>query len=145
METRLTLDILPQPDATTCGPTCLHALYRYYDDEVPLEQVIDEVPSLEGGGALAVLLGCHALKRGYDAAIYTYNLKLFDPTWFGPDAPSLAERLQAQMAVKDSPRMHTATRAFLEFLRLGGTVRMEDLTSELMRRYLTCGIPILTG
>jgi hypothetical protein len=145
METRLVLDILPQPDDTTCGPTCLHALYRYYDDELPLEQIIEEVPSLEGGGTLAVLLGCHALKRGYDATIFTYNLKLFDPTWFGPGAPPLAPKLKAQMAIKGSARLHLATRAFLEYLRLGGSVRMEDLTTELVRRFLTRGTPILTG
>src|SRR5207244_2038397 len=80
METRLKLDILPQPDDTTCGPTCLHALYRYYDDELSLDTVIDQVQSLEGGGTLAVLLACHALRRGYDATLYTYNLQLFDPT-----------------------------------------------------------------
>src|SRR5213593_4073996 len=121
------LEILPQPDDTTCGPTCLHALYRYYDDDLPLEKVVEQVPSLEGGGTLAVLLACHALRRGYDATIYTYNLKVFDPSWFRPDAPPLPDRLKEQMAAKDSHRLHTATRAFLEFLRLGGTVRMEDL------------------
>ena len=64
METRLKLDILPQPDNMTCGPTCLHALYRYYGDDLLLEDVIEQVPSLEGGGTLAVLLACHALRRG---------------------------------------------------------------------------------
>ena len=32
METKLFLDIRPQPDQTTCGPTCLHAVYRYFND-----------------------------------------------------------------------------------------------------------------
>lgn len=30
MITFLSFDIRRQPDATTCGPTCLHALYRHY-------------------------------------------------------------------------------------------------------------------
>ena len=25
------LEILNQPDDVTCGPTCLHAVYRYFD------------------------------------------------------------------------------------------------------------------
>src|SRR5207249_1468324 len=122
---------------------CLHALYRFHSDEIPLETVVAEVPSLEEGGTLAVLLGCHALKRGHDATIYTCNLEVFDPTWFISAAPPLAERLKAQMAVKESPKLHLATEAYLEFLRLGGVVRMEDLTSDLIRRHLTRGIPIL--
>ena len=32
----LDLDILAQPDDETCGPTCLHAVYRYFG-EVPPE------------------------------------------------------------------------------------------------------------
>ena len=67
MVTKLHLEISGQPDDTTCGPTCLHAVYRYYGDAIPLRQVIAEVKSLSGGGTLAVLLGNHALSRGYRA------------------------------------------------------------------------------
>jgi hypothetical protein len=145
MQTRLKLDILPQPDDTTCGPTCLHAVYRYYGDVLPLEQVIAETGRLKEGGTLAVLLGCHALRRGYEATIFTFNLHVFDPTWFRPGAPPLAERLEAQMQAKDAPKLHTASRAYLDFLRLGGTLRMQDLTSRLIRKYLNKATPILTG
>ncbi len=145
METRLHLDILPQPDDLTCGPTCLHAVYRYYGDEVPLEQVIAESRSLEEGGTLAVFLGCHALKRGYRATMYTYNLDLFDPTWFGSRPADLTEKLTAQREAKTDPRLRVQTPGYLEFLRLGGRIRFADLTSGLLRRYLSAGVPILTG
>jgi len=42
METKLRVEILPQPDDFTCGPTCLHALYRYFGENLRLEQVIGE-------------------------------------------------------------------------------------------------------
>ncbi|HMP78240.1 MAG TPA: hypothetical protein PKD54_02200 [Pirellulaceae bacterium] len=82
MKTSLHFRILSQPDELTCGPTCLQAVYRFFGDDVPLETVIADIPSLDEGGTLAVLLGCHALRRGYTATIYTFNLKVFDPTWF---------------------------------------------------------------
>ncbi len=145
METALQFEILPQPDETTCGPTCLHAVYRYFGDELPLARVIEEAPELEQGGTLAVLLGCHALKRRYKATIYTLNLRVFDPTWFRPGAPPLRERLMAQMEVKESARLQTASQAYIEFLDLGGVVRMEDLSGSLIRRFLKRSIPILTG
>jgi ABC-type bacteriocin/lantibiotic exporter with double-glycine peptidase domain len=78
----LNFDIKAQPDEVTCGPTCLHALYQYYRDEIGLKEVIAEVKSLKSGGTLAVMLGNHALKRGYKASLYTYNLNTFDPSWF---------------------------------------------------------------
>jgi len=142
---RLQFSILPQPDEITCGPTCLHALYRYYGDELSLEQVIAEVPMLEGGGTLAVLLACHALRRGYRARIYTYKLQLFDPTWLAPGATGLPEKLRRQMAFKHDPKLQAASRAYLEFLELGGELRFEDLTTALIRKYLNRSVPIVTG
>lgn len=137
--------MLPQPDGTTCGPTCLHAVYRYYGDELPLEQVIGEVSHLEEGGTLDVLLACHALRRGYQAKIFTYNLQIFDPTWFAKEEVDVGQRLREQMRVKSSPKLAVATEAYLEFLSHGGRLRLEDLTTALVRKYLNRGIPVLTG
>jgi hypothetical protein len=139
------LEILPQPDQFTCGPTCLQAVYRYYGDSVPLPKVIDEIPQLEDGGTLAVVMACHALARGYQATIYTYNVNVFDPTWFADGSALLAERLAAQEKAAESKRVKMACREYLDFIRLGGKLRMEDLTSELIRRFLKNSTPILTG
>jgi hypothetical protein len=139
------LEIQPQPDDLTCGPTCLHAVYRYWGDDVSLSQVIDETPKLSEGGTLASLLGRHALSRGYQATMYTFNLHAFDPTWFRPGAGSLEQKLLHQLEVKDSPKLHIASRAYIEFLRAGGEIRMEDLTRSLIRGYLNRSIPVLTG
>ena len=90
-------------------------------------------------------MACHALARGYKATIYTYNVNVFDPTWFLPGFDSLAERLDAQRRASDSARVRMACSEYLDFLRLGGKLRMEDLTSELIRRFLKNSTPILTG
>ena len=82
MKQRLELDILQQPDDTTCGPTCLHAVYRFHGDLMPLDQVISEVQRLEHGGTYAAYLARHALDRGYDVQLYSWNVEVFDPTWF---------------------------------------------------------------
>jgi hypothetical protein len=50
------VSILAQPDDRTCGPTCLHALYGYYGDDLPLERVIAEVGDLVSGGTLAATM-----------------------------------------------------------------------------------------
>lgn len=140
----LALEVLPQPDDTTCGPTCLHAVYRYYGDSIELQRVIDEVRPLAEGGTLAVWLANHALKRGYRATIHTYNLQMFDPTWFARPV-SLVERLEQQLVRKHDPKLRLATEAYLEFLELGGKIFLGDSTSRLIRRYLKHGLPILTG
>jgi hypothetical protein len=145
VESKLIVEMLTQPDDYTCGPTCLHSVYRYHGDEVDLEQVISEVPRVAGGGTLDVLLGCHALRRGYDATIFTYNVQLFDPTWFRSEQTDLAENLRRQMECKPAPILRVATLAYLEFLELGGQLRFEDLTGALIRKYLSRSVPVLTG
>ncbi len=140
----LPVKILPQPDETTCGPTCLHAIYRYWGRDDPLAEVIARNRELEHGGTFAVFLACDALRRGFQATIYTYNLTVFDPTWFvrGVD---IAERLRQQREVKHDPRLQHVTDGYLEFLRLGGRLRLVDLNSTLIRGLLRRNLPILTG
>ena len=139
------LRILPQPDDTTCGPTCLHAVYRFWGEELELDEVIREVVPLESKGTLAVLLACHALRRGYRATIYTYNLHVFDPSWFENGAEELEVRLRAQARVKRDRKLRFATGAYLEFLSLGGELRFRELSLDLVRGYLKKERPILTG
>jgi hypothetical protein len=141
---KLDLSTLPQPDDTTCGPTCLHAVYGYWGIDIPLGELIAQVPSLPEGGTLAGMLACHALKRGLQATIYTYNLRLFDPTWFEPGV-DLAAKLRAQAAAKPDVKLQHATATYLRFLSLGGQVRFAELNADLIHEHLRRQRPILTG
>jgi len=138
-------EIPKQPDDTTCGPTCLHALYRYFGDDVPVSNLIGEIPTVEGGGTLGVLLATHALSRGYRATIVTWNLQVFDPSWFGDNRAALRERLSLRAAAKDDPKLRGACQAYVDYIDAGGTVEFGDLEPSVLRRYLTKGLPILTG
>lgn len=129
----LPMKMLSQPDETTCGPTCLHSIYRYWGEEEDLSTVIARTRRLERGGTFAVFLACDALRQGYQATIYTYNLMVFDPTWFrrGVD---IYERLQRQRAAKPDQRLQYATEGYLEFLSLGGRLRRHLALSTGNRR-----------
>lgn len=142
----LNFDIKAQPDEVTCGPTCLHALYAYYQDEISLKQVIAEVKSLDGGGTLAVMLGNHALKRGYKATIYTYNWTVFDPTWSKFSSSRLVTALKQQKRYKFKKRkLGVASRFYIKFLQSGGKIRFEELTPELIKQFLVTQVPVLVG
>ena len=145
MKNYLDFSITKQPDDTTCGPTCLHSIYQYFGDSIDLHTVIEETPKFKEGGTLAVFLACHALKRGYKAKIYTYNLEVFDPTWLTKKGTDIIKKLKAQMDNKTYPKFQTATKGYLEFLENGGELLLEDLRPALIRNYLKKGIPILTG
>lgn len=145
-EHALPLEMLPQPDDTTCGPTCLHAVYRFHSDPIPLDQVADEIPRLRSGGTLISILGRHALKRGYRAIIHTWNLQVFDPSWFTLDNSRLASKLQARVRARRGEKPATATRSYLNFLRDGGEFRFEDLSTGLIRHYIEDRkLPVMAG
>lgn len=139
------LTILPQPDDITCGPTSLHAVYRYYNLDVDLTQLITDICSLETGGTLAVYLGIDALRRGMQATIYSYNLKMFDPSWTVLDSPGLIGKLEQQQEIKRKKRFLQASQAYIAFLRQGGRILFDQLTPELLKNTLQLNIPILTG
>lgn len=142
----LGFDIESQPDEVTCGPTCLHALYQFYGDDISLTDVIKEVKQLKSGGTLAVMLGNHALNRGYKACIYTYNLHVFDPSWFTSSSKKIIQYLKKQMDFKYKRRkLQTASKAYIKFLENGGQIKYEELDEKLIKGYLSKSIPVLTG
>jgi hypothetical protein len=142
------LTINTQPDDETCGPTCLHAIYGYYNYHLPLEEVIFEVERSFSGGTLAPLLGKHALLRNYETIIYINNLDVFDPSWFHNgevEREALIAKLEAQMKYKWDKGIVQACIAYQQYLRLGGHVRFRTLNVQLLSQYFEQNIPILTG
>lgn len=135
-----------QPDDYTCGPTCLHAIYQYYQDPIELSALISESDKLEDGGTLGVLLANHALRRGYKVQIYTYNLMVFDPTWFELPEGIIRHKLDLQRkAHPQNTKLVAAVNAYIDFLDMGGELLFKDLNVSLIRHYLKKGKPILTG
>jgi hypothetical protein len=139
------LEILAQPNDETCGATCLQAIYQYYGHKLDLHKLITEIPTLETGGTLAVSLGFHALAKGFKATVYTYNLHVFDPTWF-QEGVDLKAKLQEQLEYKGTDKkLQWASIAYWRFLERGGEIKFEELNHALLRHYLDQEIPILTG
>lgn len=142
------LIINTQPNDETCGPTCLHAIYKFYDLEMPLEDIILTVKRSRSGGTLAAYLGLHALERGLNATIYINNVDIFDPTWFtalGDTQEDILTKLEQQLAYTTHEDIAQSTIAYQEYIKQGGLVRFRTLNSQLLKSYLDRKIPILTG
>lgn len=142
------LNIRKQPDDETCGPTSLHAIYHYYGLTISLNEVIETIEHSISGGTLSPLLGKHALMRGFDATIFVNQLDIFDPTWFRKSrAPreALLTKLKSQDKFKHSKNLATASKAYQEYLELGGDIRFKTIDVQLLKEYFKKDIPILTG
>lgn len=134
-----------QPDDVTCGPTCLRKVYHFYGLDVPQDEVIGEIDRNEDGGTLAVNLGISAMRRGLHARIFSYNLRIFDPTWAQLERDELADRLRRRLLHLHHPKSRKAGAAYLHFLESGGEIGFEELTPRLLREILNRDHPVLAG
>lgn len=120
-------------------------MYRYFGLQTQLNHLVKVIPQLKNGGTHGVILGQHALRHGFNVELITYNLYMFDPTWFQNPKVNLIDKLQQQMQVKTRAGFQRASRHYLEFLKLGGRISMRELNADLIRHYLKQHLPILTG
>lgn len=54
LTTRLPIEMRPQPDETTCGPTCLDDIHHYWGEDSRLAETIARTHKLEFGDTYAV-------------------------------------------------------------------------------------------
>lgn len=141
------IEINTQPDDETCGPTCLHALYRYYGYDMSLEEVAKTIKRSASGGTLAPYLGSHALARGFSASILINNMDIFDPSWFehSEAAVNLSAKLEEQLQYKNDPGLHQCSKAYQEFLAAGGIIKYKFLSIELLKEYFSYKLPLITA
>jgi hypothetical protein len=134
-----------QPDDVTCGPTCLRQIYGYFGFEVPLKDVLGEIDRNEDGGTLAVHLAVSALRRGFAARIYSYDLRIFDPSWSSLDPASLRSKVRQRIPHLRSEKAVRSARAYLRYMELGGEMAFDELTPGLLKTILNRNHPILAG
>jgi hypothetical protein len=141
----LNVERILQPDEVTCGPTCLRKVYSYYGLPDTQEQIIGALERNEDGGTLAVYLGIVALKRGLNARIYSYDLRIFDPTWYGSTPDELRAKILARYPhLKDEKRQRAAN-AYVQFLEMGGELAFDELRHTLLKSIIDRGHPVLAG
>lgn len=134
-----------QPDDTTCGPTCLLKVLGFYGFETTLEDVIGALERNEDGGTLAVFLGIAALKKNYKARIYSYDLRIFDPTWYDLPGAELSAKIQARFPFLHDEKRKRAAQAYIRFLEMGGELAFDELKPPLLKEIIDRGHPVLAG
>lgn len=135
-----------QPDDVTCGPTCLMQVYRFYQDrQLSFEDIRDRTVRNDDGGTLAVFLGLTALRQGYRATLYPFDLRIFDPSWFDLPHRALAAKVKERAAVLESPSRRRAAEAWVQFIEEGGRVEFHELSPDLLVNILDRGHPLISG
>lgn len=143
------ISVATQPDDESCGITCLQAVYNHYGVETTLERLKGEIEHWQTGGTVSVNLARNALGRGFAAEIYTYNVKIFDPSWKALAPKDLEKKLKQRQRKIRSKKQKKVIAFYLDFIRKGGELRFDDLDEDLFdrlhegkgrRRPIICGL-----
>ncbi len=139
------LRVPPQPDDESCGITCLRAIYAHQGLDVSITDLKRQVVHWRTGGTVGVNLARHALAHGFRAEIYTYNIKVFDPTWHDLDRQALRAKLKLRQRRVRSKRQQKMIGFYLDFLKRGGLLRFDELDEALLARLFGEGKPVICG
>ncbi len=143
---KLHFTVPQQPDDESCGITCLQAVYEHYGFETSAEALQHQVVHWrKTGGTVGVNLGRHALAHGFSAEIYTYNIKVFDPTWRDLPRDEIRAKLKLRQRRIRSSRQKKEIGFYLDFIKHGGVVRFDDLDEALFRRLFASKQPVICG
>jgi len=141
----LPVDRLVQPDDVSCGPTSMAMVCRFHGDRLAIGEALGSIERNEDGGTLAVHIGRAALARRYHVRIWTWNLRLFDPSWHELPRAALLAKVRARRRVASRAKARYALGAYARFLAAGGEVAFAELDRGLLVSVLARGRPLLVG
>lgn len=142
---KLEVAMSKQPDDESCGITCLSAIYGYYHHPVTLDALRGQIEHWRTGGTVGVNLARHALGSGFEVELYTYNIKIFDPTWKNLSPQEMEKKLKLRARKVRGKKQKKVIGFYLDFLRRGGVLKFDDLDESLMDRLFKAKRPILCG
>ncbi len=136
---------ISQPDAVSCGPTCLAQVLCWYGGTPDVAALARRVPRNPDGGTTAVQLARLALALGMRARLYPLGVRVFDPTWWEHDDDALIALLGARAAGLGPGAEQAEVLAWREFLAEGGHIAFHEPSPALLVRILDRGRPIICG
>lgn len=142
-----------QPTNTTCSPTALSMLLRYYGEEFNVADISAKVPQVknekgEDCGTINQQMATWCISLGFDVVLYTADVQVIDQSWSKLTSTEVVERLEARKSGFKVPSLgelwnNAYCQAYIEFIRSGGELHIANaITSKLLYKMLEKG-PVL--
>jgi hypothetical protein len=129
--------------AMTCGPSSLQQVMAYYGKKMKLGDIIKDIPMFMDGTYLAYLAK-YAMEAGFKPLIITYNVDIFDPTWFRLSRKSLIKKLRSRSRIRKLDiNIRRGCKSYVDYLESGGKLSFNFTTTEIIKKYLKKKRPII--
>ncbi len=147
LQERIHLPVEPvcQPDDLSCGLCCLSTILTHYGRNLPIENLIKDIPPLPDIGLYDSHIGKAALDLGFQVTIYTYNYGVFHPVWNRLNREELIEKLIIKKDCPGMPHRVLAAQGYIEYLQAGGDLQFYPLSKELLITHFARGVPLIAA
>ena len=122
-------------DSVFCGIACLNMILKYYGIDVSFDKLKNEVEP-DSLGTYAPQLGSYLIKNGFDVEIVSMHPALFTNKDKGKNPDEMMVHLNDLFDCLKSERNKKALRYFIDFLKMGGTIKVkipckDDINGEI--------------
>jgi len=140
-----------------CGPSCLQAVLKFYEEEISIKKLIEETKSRYKWHDWDYLLGLAALKKGLKVVVHTRSTSVFDPSWWKLSNTQLISKLKKELdyAKKNKKKRRASwsytTLAYeakeiktaINFLKSGGAIDFNIASAQLIQKYIHDNTPVM--
>jgi len=121
---KLKVPYIPQRKGT-CGSSSLQQVLAYYGVKLGLDEILKDIKKYKYGTFMPYL-GLYAKRLGFMPKIVTYDVKVFDPTWFGLLVGQIIKKLETRSREMDVPHVYRSEcKAFVRYLKAGGAIEFD--------------------
>lgn len=133
-----------QPTSSSCGYASLSMLLSHYDQDIPTEELLRQVPqgkdeNGESVGSLTAQLARWCAEQGYDVDFVSFDFLITDLAWAGLDNELLLEKLEAVKDIRDVHNVggkywsETYVQAYIDLIKAGGRLSvLPHVTTKLL-------------
>jgi len=146
-----------QPDDSSCGPTSLKMALSFFKDDKSIDEIKKHVKMFKGIGCYDSHLALGAIELGYTPIVYSFNRRIFHPSWSDLNADKLLEKLIEKKkkleGEKKKPDANLSQlrkdlisiEGYIELLKKGVELHLSPLSRDLILKYLKEGLPVIVA
>ena len=125
----------------SCMPACLQQVFNYYKKSISQKEILNSL-KIPGRGMSIPRAGMYTIERGFNPIIVSNNIYIFDPAWFDLNKTELIKKLVKRKRFIDEYGQSVIS-DYLAYLKAGGKIEFNTVCSDLIKKYLIQGKPIV--
>ena len=127
----------------TCGPVCLLNIYKEIGIETDLKTILKELKINDKTTTYPAQLGTHLLSKGLNPILINSTPQTVSPSWENLSEKDVTAKLEQWIKINKKNKWLKSVKWLISYLKKGGKLKIADLTTSLIDRYLNEGYKVI--